>query len=112
MYGVAGAAAGGVLFGKEKTRDTRRTATVTNCTYVGVEVIMYGKPVNISIFTGATGLESKIYSEALVKAQVIMSQLAGLAATPMPESYLRVDEEPDVVALDKVIKLKHMEWRK
>ena len=44
MYGVAGAAAGGVLFGKEKTRDTRRTATVTNCTYVGVEVIMYGKP--------------------------------------------------------------------
>ena len=50
--------------------------------------------------------------EALVKAQVIMSQLAGLAATPMPESYLRVDEEPDVVALDKVIKLKHMEWRK
>lgn len=34
-----------------------------------------------------------------------MSQLAGLAATPMPESYLRVDEEPDVVALDKVIKL-------
>lgn len=41
-----------------------------------------------------------------------MSQLAGLAATPMPESYLRVDEEPDVVALDKVIKLKHMEWRK
>lgn len=73
---------------------------------------MYGKPVNISIFTGATGLESKIYSEALVKAQVIMSQLAGLAATLMPESYLRVDEEPDVVALDKVIKLKHMEWRK
>lgn len=63
---------------------------------------MYGKPVNISIFTGATGLESKIYSEALVKAQVIMSQLAGLAATLMPESYLRVDEEPDVVALDKI----------
>ena len=60
---------------------------------------------NISIFTGATGLEARYIRKALVKAQVIMSQLAGLAATPMPESYLRVDEEPDVVALDKVIKL-------
>lgn len=112
MYGIAGAAAGGVLFGKEKTRDTRRTDTVTNCTYVGVEVIMYGKPVNICVYNGATSVESKTYSEAVVKAQVIMSQLSALAATPVPKSYLRVDEEPDVVALDKVIKAKHMEWRK
>ena len=66
MYGVVGAAAGGVLFGKEKTRDTRRTATVTNCTYVGVEVIMYGKPVNISIFTGVLFLE-KVEEENVMK---------------------------------------------
>lgn len=59
MYGVAGAAAGGVLFGKEKTRDTRRTATVTNCTYVGVEVIMYGKPVNISILPARQDLKAR-----------------------------------------------------
>lgn len=67
MYGVAGAAAGGVLFGKEKTRDTRRTATVTNCTYVGVEVIMYGKPVNISILPARQDLKARYIRKHLLR---------------------------------------------
>ena len=98
--------AGGVGLAKTKEKRTGSTVTkeIPTCLHLGVQVNIDGFVSEIILLSHQVDQSSNSFNRAMSDAQNIVSQLSVLANTPVPESFLKVEEEPSVVAMDSIIK--------
>lgn len=106
VLGPVGAVAGGVGLAKTKEKRTGSTVTkeIPTCLHLGVQVNIDGFVSEIILLSHQVDQSSNSFNRAMSDAQNIVSQLSVLANTPVPESFLKVEEEPSVVAMDSIIK--------
>ncbi|MCR5449764.1 MAG: hypothetical protein K6F23_10240 [Solobacterium sp.] len=109
VAGPIGAVAGGVALAKMKNKGNVRTNTyvtsteVPTCNHLGVEVNINGFISEIVLIAKPIDQSNPKYANALNEAQHIISNLQYLSTLPVPENYIDVEEEPELISLSERI---------
>ncbi len=98
-----GAMVGAVGLGKQTTRGTSVQNQIPICAHLGVLVNINGFVSEISILSNQVELSSDDYIRAESEAQGIISTLVQYANTPVPFSFLRIEDDPRVREYDEKI---------
>lgn len=103
ILGPVGAVAGGIGLGKTKTNSTSTSNSIPTCNHFGVMVNINGFMSEILLISGTVDQSSSQYASAQRNAQEIITKLRSLAQTPVPRTFLKVEEEPSVLNFDSQI---------
>ncbi|MFZ3150808.1 MAG: hypothetical protein WA116_03900 [Anaerolineaceae bacterium] len=103
LLGPVGAVAGGIGLGKTKTNSTSTSNPIPTCNHLGVMVNINGFMSEILLISGTVDQSSSQYANAQRNAQEIITKLRLLAQTPVPEIFLKAEEEPSVLNFDRQI---------
>lgn len=104
MFGAVGAMVGGTALGKTTHQIDANTNTIPTANHFGIVVDLDGFKSEIVLLNHTVDQDSDEFRKAVEKAQVIISKLQYLSTVPVPESFLRPDEEPSVIELqDKIL---------
>lgn len=103
MFGAVGAIVGGTALGKTTHQSMANTNNIPTATHFGVIVDIDGFQNEVTVLNETVDQDSDKFREALQKAQTIISKLQYLSTVPVPESFLKVEEEWSVVDLQNKI---------
>lgn len=103
LFGPVGAMAGGIGLGKTKTNSTSTSNSIPTCNHLGVMVNIDGFMSEISLISSTVDQSSNQYTNAQRNAQEIITKLHLLAQTPVPKSFLKVEEEPSALNFNEQI---------
>lgn len=109
ILGPVGAVAGGVGLGKTKTKGSSVSNQIPTCTHLGVLINVNGFVSEIVLIASQVDQSGYVFSRAYSEAQNIISQLGVLAKTPVPQSFLKPEEESSVTLIDSQIERKQRE---
>lgn len=98
-----GAVVGGIALGKTKTKGSSVQDQIPMCAHLGVLVNISGFVTEIVLLTKQVEQTSSDYIKAEREAQTIIAKLSSLAKTPVPTSWLAVENEPSVKEYDEQI---------
>ena len=98
--GVPGAIIGGVGLGKKKTKATTTQTEIPMCNHIGVLVDINGFVSEIVLLSEQVEESSSTFDKTQMVAQEIISKLAVIAKTPVPSTWLKVEDEPSVKEFD------------
>ena len=101
--GPVGAVVGGVGFGKTKTKGKTVSNSIPTCTHIGVIVNIDGFPLEVTLISSQIDKNSTRYSSTVNEAQEIISKLRLISKTPVPQKFIRVEEEQAIKDIDKKI---------
>lgn len=105
--GGVGAVIGGATLGKKRTTST--SDQIPTCLHLGVNINIDGFVSEVVLIDRQVDQASAQFSKAYQDAQNMVSLLGMLANTPVPRTYLKVEEEPSVKQLDEEIAVKREE---
>ena len=104
ILGPLGAVVGGSALGKTTTKGHNNQVTTSNdipvCYHVGVLINLNGFNSEIVILLNTVDQSSYTYKNAINCAQKIIDALRELVNTPVPETWLKPEEEQSVLAFD------------
>ena len=105
IAGPAGVVIGGVGLAKTKGKTTGSSVTnqIPTCLHLGVQVNVNGFVSEIVLLSHQVDQSSLAFMKAQTVAQNIVSQLSVLSNTPVPDSYIRVEDELSVKAFNTKI---------
>lgn len=103
MFGAVGAVVGGTALGKKTHKGSTDTNNIPTANHLGVIVDIDGFKSEIILLHETVDQGSEELKKAYEKAQVIITKLQFLSKTPVPESYLKPEEEATVVEFDNKI---------
>ncbi len=103
ILGPVGAVAGGIGLGKTKTNSTSTSDSIPTCNHLGVVVNIDGFMSEILLISSTVDQSSNQYATAQRNAQEIIAKLRSLAQIPVPNTFLKVEEEPSVLDFDSQI---------
>lgn len=109
LFGPVGAIAGGVGLGKTKTQGKSVSNQIPTCMHLGVLVDIDGFVSEISLLETQVDQSSIAFTKAYNLAQQIVAQLGILSKTPVPDSYIKPEEEASVKNIEKQISDKQIE---
>ncbi|MBR1971315.1 MAG: hypothetical protein IJ938_05385 [Clostridia bacterium] len=110
LFGPVGAAVGGM--GKSTTKGVSQSNQITTCISLGVLVNVDGFKYEIVVLNEQVDESSEAYNSAVSFAQSIITKLNILSKTPVPNDYIKVEDEESVIAYDSIIALKEEELQK
>ena len=102
-FGAVGAIVGGAALGKTTHTGTTNTDTIPTASYVGGIIDINGFRNEVSLLNKTVDQDSKDFTNAIKNAQEIISKLQYLSGVPVPESFLKAEEEESVLAIDQSI---------
>ena len=111
MFGGVGAIVGGTALGKTTHEGTANTNYIPTANHLGVIVDLDGFKSEIILLNETVDQDSDDFKEAVEKAQKIITKLQVLSTTPVPESYLKPEEEASVVELDNKLVTAHKDLK-
>lgn len=103
MFGAVGAVVGGAALGKTTHNGNIYTNNIPTANHIGVIVDIDGFKSEIVLLNETVDQDSDAFRKSIEKAQTIISKLQFLSATPVPESFLKPEEEASVIELDRQI---------
>lgn len=111
VAGPIGAVVAGSALGKTKTKTTGTSVSnqIPTCMHLGVLVNINGFVSEVVFISSQVDQSSTAFSRAQSDAQNLISKLGVLAKTPVPTSFLRLDEEASVKDIDTQIANKQQE---
>ena len=102
-FGAVGAIVGGAALGKTTHQGTVDTNNIPTATHIGVVIDINGFINEIPLLDKTIDQDSKEFISTVRKAQDIISKLQYLAGTPVPENFLKAEEEESVLLIDAQI---------
>ena len=102
-FGAVGAIVGGTALGKTTHEGTVNTNNIPTATHVGIVIEINGFRNEISILDKTVDQDSKDFRNAVQTVQDIITKLQWLTTQPVPESFLKPEEEASVLAIDQKI---------
>ena len=104
-FGAAGAVVGGVGLAKTKGKTTGKTISnqIPTCLHLGVNVNLNGFVSEVVLLSHQVDQSGIEFIKAQSSAQNLISQLGTLANMPVPETYIRVEDEPSVKSIENRI---------
>ncbi len=112
LVGGVGAIAGGIGLGKTTTKGKSVSNQIPICTHLGVLVNIDGFVSEISLLTTQVEQSSTTFTAAYNLAQNIVAQLVVLSKTPVPNNYVKPEEEITVKNIENEISDKKVELQK
>lgn len=109
MFGAVGAVVGGSALGKTTHSGTTNSNNIPTSNHVGVIVDVDGFKSEIVLLSQTVDQDSNEFRDAIDKAQKIITKLQYLSTVPVPATFLKVEEEQSVVALQNQIVNAHEE---
>ncbi|MBQ6893553.1 MAG: hypothetical protein IJN48_05040 [Clostridia bacterium] len=109
VAGPIGAIVGGSTLGKTTTTGASSSVSIPTCNHVGVIVDLDGFKNEIVLLDHTVDQSSDKYKTAIKNSEIIISKLHYLSTVPVPETFLKVEEEQSVVAYDEQILDAHRE---
>lgn len=103
MFGAVGAVAGGVGLSKTKINSHSSSRHIPVCTHIGVMVNMGGFTAEIVLLTKQVDQSSSTFRKTLSEAHAVIARLMDLSRTPVPEKFLKVEEEEAIREFDSKI---------
>ena len=103
VAGPIGAAVGGSVLGKTKSKGQTFSSSIPTCNHIGVNVNANGFISEIVLLSGNVDQSSQICEKVLKIAQEIVDKLRCLSKTPVPKKYLEPEEEQTVIDIDNKI---------
>lgn len=105
ILGPVGAVAGGVGLAKTKRKTTGSTVSnqIPTCMHLGVQVNIDGFVSEVVLLSHQVDQSGIVFHKAQVSAQNLVSQLGVLANTPVPQTYVRVEDEASVKFIENRI---------
>ena len=103
ILGPVGAVVGGTALGKITTQGRSVTNSIPVCSHIGVNVNINDFYSEIILLNQVVDQSSKMYIDKINTAQRIVDILRNLSTTPVPETFLRPEEEPSVLKYDEEI---------
>lgn len=109
MFGAVGAIVGGTALGKTTHNSNTNTNNIPTANHLGVIVDIDGFKSEIVLLNETVDQDSGEFRDAIKKAQTIITKLQYLSTVPVPQSFLKVEEERSVVELKGKIIEAHKE---
>ena len=111
VAGPIGVVAGGVGLGKTKGKTSGTTVSnqIPTCTHLGVRVNIDGFVTEAVLLGSEVDQSSSAFNSSWNDAQNLVSTLGALARTPVPQSYIKPEEEASVKNIDAQIERKQKE---
>ncbi len=103
MFGAVGGIVGGSALGKTTHNSTTNTNNIPTANHVGVIVDIDGFKSEIVLLSQTVDQDSREFQNAIKNAQEIITKLQYLSSLPVPETFLKVEEEQSVVDLQNQI---------
>ena len=103
MFGAVGAIVGGAALGKTTHQGSVNTNNIPTANHLGVIVDIDGFKSEIVLLNQTVDQDSDEFNEAVKKAQTIISKLQYLSTVPVPETFLKPEEEQSVLDLQEKI---------
>ena len=108
LLGPAGAIVGGAMGktttnGKTTTSGTSVSNSIPTCNHIGVVIDINGFKSEVVLLNRTVDQSSRVYITSLQRAEEIVSKLHFLATQPVPEAFIKVEEETSVLEYDKQI---------
>lgn len=103
ILGPIGAVAGGIGTGKTKTTGTATSNQIPTCLHLGVTVNIDGFVSEIVLLSGQVDQSNRKFLNAQSQAQNIVSLLGALSKTPVPQSFIKPEEETSVKNIEAQI---------
>lgn len=107
MFGAVGAIVGGTALGKTTNNSNINTNNIPTANHLGVIVDIDGFKSEIVLLNETVDQDSDAFKKAIEKAQTIITKLQFLSTTPVPENFLKPEEEASVVEFDNKIIAAH-----
>lgn len=109
--GKVGAAIGSVALNKTKTTSKSYTDAIPTCNHIGIIIDVDGFKQEITIMQKQVDQQSREYELAYDEAQKIVMKLREVSQTPVPESFLPVEESESVKDIEQKIEIanEHLE---
>ena len=107
ILGPVGAVVGGSTLGKTTTKGKNNQVTTSNeipvCHHIGIDVNIKGFNTEIVLLSNTIDQSSSKYSNTINDAQRIVDTLRTLSTTPVPQKWLKPEEEQSVLEYDPQI---------
>lgn len=107
ILGPVGAVVGGSTLGKTTTKGKNNQVTTSNeipvCHHIGIGVNIKGFNTEIVLLSNTIDQSSSQYSNKINDAQRIVDTLRTLSTTPVPQKWLKPEEEQSVLEYDPQI---------
>lgn len=106
---ACGAAFGsfGIMGGRTRGTTTTSNKSVSNsiptCNHIGVVIDINGFKSEVVLLNRTVDQSSRVYITSLQRAEEIVSKLHFLATQPVPETFIKVEEETSVLEYDRQI---------
>lgn len=102
-FGPIGGIVGGTVLGKTTHSGNSNTNNIATATHVGVIVDVDGFKSEIILLSHTVDQDSDEFEKTIKDAQKIITKLQSLSTVPVPETFLKVEEEQSVVNLHNKI---------
>ena len=112
VVGPVGAVVAGSTLGKTKTKGSSVSNQIPTCDHLGVFVTIDGFVQEVVFISSPVDQTSPAFSRAQRDAQNLIAQLSVLSRTPVPESFIRPEDESSVKVIDAQIVDKEQELQK
>lgn len=112
VAGPVGAVVAGSTLGKTKTKGSSVSNQIPTCDHLGVFVTIDGFVQEVVFISSPVDQTSPAFSRAQRDAQNLIAQLSVLSRTPVPESFIRPEDESSVKVIDAQIVDKEQELQK
>lgn len=112
VAGPVGAVVAGTTLGKTKTKGSSVSNQIPTCDHLGVFVTIDGFVQEVVFISSPVDQTSPAFSRAQRDAQNLIAQLSVLSRTPVPESFIRPEDESSVKVIDAQIVDKEQELQK
>lgn len=99
MFGAVGAVVGGSALGKTTHKGTSNSTNIPTANHVGVIVDVDGFKSEVVLLDHTVDQSSNVFRDAVKNAQEIITKLQYLSTVPVPETFLKVEEEASVLEL-------------
>ena len=106
-FGPIGGIVGGSVLGKTTHKGNTNTNNIPTATHVGVIVDVNGFKSEIILLSHTVDQDSDEFAKAINNAQKIITKLQYLSTVPVPETFLKVEEEQSVIDLQNEILRAH-----
>lgn len=112
VAGPVGAVVAGTTLGKTKTKGSSVSNQIPTYDHLGVFVTIDGFVQEVVFISSPVDQTSPAFSRAQRDAQNLIAQLSVLSRTPVPESFIRPEDESSVKVIDAQIVDKEQELQK
>lgn len=99
MFGAVGAIVGGSALGKTTYQGNSSTINIPTANHLGVIIDIDGFKSEIVLLNQTVDQDSNAFRNAIKNAQTIISMLQYLSTVPVPDNFLKVEEERSVIDL-------------